>query len=60
MDKGIDRIETSLGTQIMACGMSCEWTVDDMAIIGMRRTRTIAEVSNVVHVGLQLAESAVV
>jgi len=60
VDKGIDRIESSLGTQIMACGMSCEWTLDDMVVIGIRRTRTIAKVSNVVHVGLQLAESAVV
>jgi hypothetical protein len=60
VDEGIDRIEISLGKQIMACGTSCEWTLDDMAIIGMRWTRTIAKVSNVVHVGLQLAESAVV
>jgi hypothetical protein len=60
VDKGIHRIEISLGTPIMACGMSCEWTLDDMAVIGIRRTRTIAKVSKVVHVGLQLAESAVV
>ena len=36
VDKGIDRIEISLGAQIMACGMSCEWTLNDMAIIGIR------------------------
>lgn len=36
VDEGIDRIEVSLGTQIMAYGMSCKWTFNDMAVIGIR------------------------
>ena len=59
VDKGIDRIEISLGTQIVACGMSYEWTLDNMAVIGIRRARTTAKASKVVHVGLQLTEFAV-
>jgi hypothetical protein len=36
VDEGIDGIEISLGTQIMACGMSCKWALNDMAVIGIR------------------------
>jgi hypothetical protein len=49
VDKGIDRIEISL-TRTMACGMPCERTFSDMAVIGIRWAGTIAKVSSVVHV----------